>query len=125
MKSRRLPDGEFEIMKAIWHAKEPITSVELTKILKSTLPERDWKQQTVMTMLTRLESKGFIRSEKNGKERHYFVVITEAEYIRIEEESFRKKFSGTSLPALVKTLCESDGISQEDIDELKDFINKL
>jgi len=99
MKSRRLPDGEFEIMKAIWHAKEPITSVELTKILKSTLPERDWKQQTVMTMLTRLESKGFIRSEKNGKERHYFVVITEAEYIRIEEESFRKKFSGTSLPS--------------------------
>ena len=125
MNIKKLPDGEFEIMKAIWHSDEPITSVELTKLLKHTLPERDWKQQTIMTMLVRLESKGFLRSEKNGKERQYYIVIGEAEYIRIEEDSFRKKFSGATLPSLVKTLCESDDITEEDIKELKDFINSL
>ena len=63
---KKLPDAEFEIMKAIWHIEQPVTSPALTVVLSRDLPDRDWKQQTVMTMLGRLEKKGFLRSEKNG-----------------------------------------------------------
>ena len=48
---RKLPDAEFEIMRAIWQCHEPVTSPILTEKLRITLPEKDWKQQTVMTML--------------------------------------------------------------------------
>ena len=68
---KKLPDAEFEIMRAIWRCSEPVTSPILTEKLRLTLPEKDWKQQTVMTMLVRLEKKAFLRSEKNGKERYY------------------------------------------------------
>ena len=67
---KKLPDAEFEIMRAIWRCSEPVTSPILTEKLRLALPEKDWKQQTVMTMLVRLEKKAFLRSEKNGKERY-------------------------------------------------------
>lgn len=122
---KKLPDAEFEIMKAIWQSEEPVTSPALTEKLRVTLPHKDWKPQTVLTMLVRLEKKGFLRSEKNNKERSYFTVISESEYIKIEQESFRKRFSGSSFSGLVKALYDGQSVSAEDINELKDWINKM
>ena len=84
MSMKKLPDAEFEIMKAIWHSDEPVTSPVLTEKLRFLLPEKEWKAQTVLTMLVRLEKKGFLRSEKNSKERSYYTVISEDDYLKID-----------------------------------------
>ncbi len=122
---KKLPDSEFEIMKAVWHSDEPVTSPMLTEKLRLDLPEKDWKQQTVLTMLVRLEGKGFLRSDKAGKERNYYAVVSESEYLRVEAESFRKRFSGGRIGSLVKALYDDNDLSDEDISELKDWVNKL
>lgn len=122
---KKLPDAEFEIMKAIWQSEEPVTSPVLTELLGKTLPEKDWKPQTVLTMLVRLEKKGFLRSEKNGRERSYFTLISEKEYIRIEQESFRKRFSSGTFSGLVKALYDGEQVSAEELDELRDWINNM
>ena len=125
MSIKKIPDAEFEIMRAVWHSEEPVTSPQLTEKLRYELPEKDWKQQTVLTMLVRLERKGFLRSEKSGKERNYYAEISEEEYMKIEAESFKKRFNGGKLGGLVKALYSDESISDEDISELKDWINKL
>lgn len=125
MPLKKLPDAEFEIMKAIWHTEEPVTSPALTEQLRLALPEKDWKQQTVLTMLVRLEKKGFLRSEKNNKERSYFTVVSEQEYLKIEKESFRKRFAGGSFSGLVKALYDGERISDDEIQELKEWIEKM
>ena len=125
MTVKKLPDSEFEIMKAVWHSDEPVTSPMLTEKLRLELPEKDWKQQTVLTMLVRLEGKGFLRSDKAGKERNYYAVVSESEYLRVEAESFRKRFSGGRIGSLVKALYDDNDLSDEDISELKDWVNKL
>lgn len=125
MTVKKLPDSEFEIMKAVWHSDEPVTSPMLTEKLQLELPEKDWKQQTVLTMLVRLEGKGFLRSDKAGKERNYYAVVSESEYLRVEAESFRKRFSGGRIGSLVKALYDDNDLSDEDISELKDWVNKL
>lgn len=125
MSIKKLPDAEFEIMKAIWHSDNPITSSILTEKLKSLLPDKDWKQQTVLTMLVRLEKKGFLKSDKNGKERNYYAVVSEDEYIWIEAENFRKRFNGGKLSGLVKALYNDENLSQDEVDELKAWINKM
>ena len=94
MEQKKLPDAEFEIMKAIWQMQEPVTSAMVTERLRSTLPAKDWKPQTILTMLTRLEQKAFLRSEKHGKEREYYVLIPQQDYLQIEASSFRQRFSG-------------------------------
>lgn len=112
-------------MKAIWHSDNPITSSILTEKLKFLLPDKDWKQQTVLTMLVRLEKKGFLKSDKNGKERNYYAVVSEDEYIWIEAENFRKRFNGGKLSGLVKALYNDENLSQDEVDELKAWINKM
>lgn len=125
MQIKKLPDAEFEIMKAVWHSEEPVTSPQLTEKLRSELPEKDWKPQTVLTMLVRLEKKGFLRSDKAGKERNYYALVTESDYLQVEADSFRRRFNNGKLSGLVKALYSDDSISDEDISELKDWINKL
>lgn len=125
MSIKKLPDAEFEIMKAIWHSDNPITSSILTEKLKFLLPDKDWKQQIVLTMLVRLEKKGFLKSDKNGKERNYYAVVSEDEYIWIEAENFRKRFNGGKLSGLVKALYNDENLSQDEVDELKAWINKM
>lgn len=125
MQIKKLPDGEFEIMKAVWQSEEPVTSPLLTEKLKHILSEKDWKQQTVMTMLVRLEKKGFLRSEKNGKERSYYSIVSEAEYMEVEAQNFRNKFSGGSFSGLVKALNGGEKISKQDIEELQKWLDKM
>lgn len=124
-KYKKLPDGEFEIMKAVWQSEEPVTSPQLTEKLKRLLPERDWKQQTVMTMMVRLEKKGFLRSEKNGKDRLYFSLCSEEEYMRVESESFRGRFKDSSFSGLVKALSGGEKMSEADIDELQRWLDNM
>ena len=125
MTVKKLPDSEFEIMKAVWHSDEPVTSPMLTEKLRLDLPEKDWKQQTVLTMLVRLEGKGFLRSDKAGKERNYYAVVSESEYLQVEAESFRRRFSGGKAGSLVKALYGGSELTDEDIIELKDWVSKL
>jgi len=122
---KKLPDAEFEIMKSVWQSEEPVTSPVLTEKLKHTHPDKDRKPQTVMTMLVRLEKKGFLRSEKNGKERLYYSNISEKEYMEVEAQSFRGKFSGDSFSGLVKALSGGEKISEEDIEELQNWLNNM
>lgn len=124
-KYKKLPDGEFEIMKAVWQSEEPVTSPLLTEKLKKLLPKRDWKQQTVMTMMVRLEKKGFLRSEKNGKDRLYFSLCSENEYMRVESESFRGRFKDSSFSGLVKALSGGEKMSEADIDELQRWLDNM
>lgn len=125
MSIKKLPDAEFEIMKAIWYSEEPITSPELTEKLKRSLPDKDYKPQTVLTMLTRLEKKGFLRSEKDKKERSYYSLVSEREYLAVEQESFRKRFAGKSFSGLVKALYDGESVSEEELNELRTWIDNI
>ena len=124
MDNRKLPDAEFEIMKAIWQMEEPVTSSQLTERLRTTLPRKDWKPQTILTMLTRLEQKGFLRSEKCGRARAYYVLIPQDDYLQIEAASFRRRFSGGRFTGLVKALCDTDDLTEADIADLQRWLNE-
>lgn len=124
MPLKKLPDAEFEIMKAVWNSDEPVTSAALTEKLRHTLPQKDWKSQTVLTMLTRLEKKGFLRSEKTGKERYYYTLISSEEYLNIEAQSFRSRFDASSLGGLVKALYNGGNLNNADIEELKQWLEE-
>lgn len=124
MEQKKLPDAEFEIMKAIWQMQEPVTSGMVTEQLRLTVPPREWKPQTILTMLTRLEQKGFLRSEKHGRERAYYVLIPQADYLQIEASSFRQRFSGGRFTGLVKALCDTDDLTAADIEDLQRWLEE-
>lgn len=122
---KKLPDAEFEIMKAIWHTEEPVTAPMLTELLRRRLPQKDWKPQTVGTMLTRLEKKGFLRSEKTGKERSYYSLLSERDYLSVEQDAFRQRFAGRSFSGMVKALYDNGGVTEQDLRELREWLSSV
>ena len=118
--SKRLPDAEFTVMKAIWSLNSPITTNEIT----NKLADKSWKPQSLLTVLKRLSDKGFLNIIKEGKQHQYKVLITEDEYLEIETGSFLKRYAGNSIGALVKTLYSEGELTQNDIDELRDILDQ-
>jgi len=118
---KKLPDAEFEIMKIIWQSAPPIS----TNQIKAQLGEDNrWKPQTILTLLVRLIERGFLSSEKHGKERTYIPLIAEEDYLQVETENFIKKYHKNSLTGLVNTLYKGDNLSESDISDLKKLLSE-
>lgn len=117
----RLPDAELMIMNIIWHENREITSADIAKILAS---EKDWSITTILTFLSRLVERGFLTMRKDGRVNMYKAAIPEAAYIESESKSFLKRLHGNSLTSLVAALYDGKAISKDDLDELREFIDR-
>ena len=118
---KRLPDGEFTILKVIWQLPNPTTSAQIMEKLGE---DNHWKPQTLLTVLARLTEKGFLESVRKGRERQYTAIISEDEYLEVETSDFLKRYSGHSMGGLVKTLFSSNSLSDNELDELRSLLNQ-
>lgn len=118
---KRLPDGEFTILKVIWQLPNPTTSVQIMEKLGE---DNHWKPQTLLTVLARLTEKGFLESVRKGRERQYTAIISEDEYLEVETSDFLKRYSGHSMGGLVKTLFSSNSLSDNELDELRSLLDQ-
>ena len=117
-KMKKLPDAEFEIMKVVWSYESPITTPEIMKQLGF---EKEWKIQTVVSFMHRLTEKGFLRSEKHGKERTYFPLVEKEDYLKFETGNFLRQFHDNSFLNLVTTLYNDKALTDSDINELLEW----
>ena len=118
---KRLPDGEFTILKVIWQLPNPTTSAQIMEKLGE---DNHWKPQTLLTVLARLTEKGFLESVRKGRERQYTAIISEDEYLEVETSDFMKRYSGHSMVGLVKTLFSSNSLSDNELDELRSLLDQ-
>ena len=118
---KRLPDTEFELMRIVWQHEPPVTT---TRIIQSLGDAVNWKPQTVLTMLVRLIEKGFLDSQRVGKERNYTPVISEGQYMSVETGEFMQRYRGNSLGSLVKTMYDGKELTPEEVAELKKWLRE-
>ncbi|MBZ2115537.1 BlaI/MecI/CopY family transcriptional regulator [Streptococcus gordonii] len=118
---KRLPDGEFTILKVIWQLPNPTTSAQIMEKLGE---DNHWKPQTLLTVLARLTEKGFLESVRKGRERQYTAIISEDEYLEVETSDFLKRYSGHSMGGLVKTLFSSNSLTDNELDELRSLLDQ-
>ena len=118
---KRLPDAEFELMRIIWHSEPRITTARIMDALGDS---SNWKPQTVLTMLTRLIEKGFLTSERIGRQRNYTARINEADYMRVETGGFMSRYRGNSIGSLVKTMYDGKDLTEKDIAELRQWLKE-
>ena len=115
MKSISIGDAELEIMKVIWRAKEPITSLDIGKAVEN----KDWKKTTIATFLARLVEKGALAAEKQGKLYYYTPLITEKEYKRSQTKKLISSLYDGSVRDFAVSFFKEQKLSEEDIKELK------
>lgn len=117
---RRLPDAELEVMQAIWACTPPVGRAEMDGILQDSHP---MALTTLLTVLTRLSEKGFIRIEKVGRSSRYIPLVTREEYLAAQSRRFFDKLCGGSLSTFATALCNS-GLTKEEISELRDLLDR-
>lgn len=115
MKNISIGDAELEIMKVIWKAKGPVTSLDIGKEVES----KGWKKTTIATFLTRLAEKGAIAGEKQGKLYYYTPLITEKEYRKSQTKNLIKTLYNGSVRDFAVSFFEEQKLSDDDIKELK------
>ena len=108
-----LSDSEWKLMNHLW-ARSPQTITELTAVLRA---ETGWSKNTIITMLSRLETKGAVRYEPGGRARRYFPSVQREDAALAETESFLSKVYGGSL-------VESRALSEEDLAELAAILER-
>lgn len=118
---KRLPDAELEIMKELWAAGEPLTRPQL----EQRLARKSWTSTTLLALLARLESKGFVSRQKQGKGYLYAAAVTRQEYLPVESRSALGRMFDGSARNLVAALAETHALSDTDIDELAAYLEQL
>ena len=117
----RLPGSELEIMLTLWHNETPLTVGEITKILADA---HGWKTATVHVLLDRLEERGFVSCDRSGFRHLFDPIITEEEYRRGEERTMIKRFFGGSAKNMIASLLNTDGLTDEDLEELSALLKQ-
>lgn len=118
-KMRRLPDAELEVMKAIWEHEPPMSTNDVMKVISK---EKNWNISTLLTLLSRLIERGFLSSEKRGRERIYYPIVDHQEYMEYETKNFLQKLHKNSFMSLVNTLYNNNDLSSDDISELSEWL---
>ena len=117
--TKKLPDAEFDVMQAIWEGTPPRnTDYLMEKVGKG----RGWKAPTLISFLVRLEDRGYITSEKQGKERYYTPVADRSMYLRSVTEQFIAQYHGGSFVRMMDALYADKKLTEEDIDELLQWL---
>jgi BlaI family penicillinase repressor len=113
-----LSPAETEILRFVWQL-EPAT---VQRICDALPKDRSIAYATVQTLLRRLERKGYVRHEVQGKA-HLFSAAVKREQViqRTVGDFVERLFGGDPLPLMLHLADQSD-LKAEDLEELKKLI---
>ncbi len=116
----RLPDGELEVMQALWDCEIPASRADIEARLHTSKPIA---ATTLLTFLSRLTDKGYVRAEKSGRSAMYTPLVSREEYLAGQSRRFLDKLCGGKLSVLAAALCDS-GLSRDEIEELRGLLER-
>jgi len=118
---KKISDGELEVMQALWAIDGKATRRDIEEVLGK---DHAMAITTLLTFLSRLAEKGFIKIEKMGNANIYSALVNRHDYLCNESSDFIKKICGGSMSAFASALCDS-GISKEELLELKKYLEEI
>ena len=116
-----LSKGEMDVARVLWALKRATVREVHTALAR----HRSIDFSTVQTYLRRLEAKGYLRATLEGRSRVYSARIKPRTVIReTVDDVVDRLFGGDSMP-LMRHLIENQRISRDDIDQLRELLDRL
>ncbi|MBM2659150.1 mecC-type methicillin resistance repressor MecI [Staphylococcus pseudoxylosus] len=112
--------SEWEIMNTIWN-KKLISANEVIEIVQQ---HKEWSPKTIRTLINRLYKKKFIDRTNRNKIFEYFPIVEEKNMKYKTSKVFLDKVYEGGLNSLVLNFVENEELSEEEIEELKNILNK-
>ncbi len=109
-------------MDLIWQ-KQPVSTGDLLEAVNGERAE-PITRSTLQTQLTRLEAKGWLGSDDSGRARVYRSALTEKGGRGKVLAELKQRFFGGSGLSLVRCLVEDGGLTEAEMKELNELIEK-
>jgi BlaI family penicillinase repressor len=119
---QQISESELVLMKIIWNNGGTALYSHIMEELER--DSNEWKKNTVLTLLSRLVEKGFLRTAKIGRRNEYKAVVAESEYQAAQTQNFLDRVYGGNVRGLVSTLLQQDILSEEEMKEIEAFWKK-
>ncbi|MFC1764152.1 BlaI/MecI/CopY family transcriptional regulator [Planctomycetota bacterium] len=115
----KISEAEWQVMKVLWE-KSPLAVNEIVEILSA---RTAWKRETIRTLVNRLEKKGAIQFEKQGRCHLYTPVLNETQSVQAEAQSFVARAGTKVLKPILAAFMEEEDLTPEEIAELRRILS--
>jgi predicted transcriptional regulator len=116
-----ISDAEVEVLQQLW-MEAPLSAQEIIERMEKT---GNAHPKTIKTLINRLLTKGALRFKEENRKYQYFPVVKKTDFYRIKTDSFLNKFFDGELSPLVSFFSSQKKLSDKQIEELKQLIDKL
>ena len=117
--TNRVSDSEKIVLEILWQ-ESPLTSQEVV----ARLSEQGWNEKTVKTFLNRLVKKDILSFKKDGRRYWYSPNVERNEILSEESKGFLSRVFQGDMKALLTTFVENKQLSTDELDYLKDLLDK-
>lgn len=114
-----LSPSEWRVMECLWTG--PKTLMELVRALKDSA---GWAKSTVTTMVRRMEEKGLIDYETEGRAKVFRAALAREDAAAAETDSLLARAFHGSVGLLVSSLVDRSSLTRADINDLYAILNK-
>ncbi len=116
----KVSEAEWQVMNVLWE-QSPLTVKEIVAVLSQ---RTDWHLETIRTLVNRLEKKGAIGYQKQGRRYHYYPLLSQEQCVRQEAESILTRTGPAVLKPLLSAFIEQESLSEAQIEELRQLLDK-
>lgn len=121
---RNLSASEALIMKAIWEAGGVIAFLELMELLR-TKYGKDYSRTSVSTFLLRMADKGYVESQRKGKNAYIRTLKSRDEYAYQQLYHDMEMWYAGKATNIVEVMIKRNDITKEDAEEIRRMLDEL
>lgn len=120
---QQISESELVLMNIIWkNGGSALYACIMEELEKD---HNEWKKNTVLTLLSRLIEKKFLKIRKIGRRNEYMSLVTQQEYQAAQTHCFVNKIYGGNVKGLVSTLLQQDILSADELREIEQFWSQI
>ena len=120
MRDTNLATSEWYVLDCLWgHA--PQTVMELVAVLGGKV---GWAKSTTITTLRRMEDKGLIRAEVQGRGKRYYPCVDRQSCTKAETRSFLDRVYQGSVGLMVSAMAQEKALTREEINALYEILRQ-
>ena len=117
----KLSDREWTVLNALWETGGAELGVLVAKLYENT----GWSRNTVLTYLTRMETKGLVQIDKETYPHIYRATLDRESCQRQERQSFLHRVYSGSTGDLIAAFLKEKPISQEERERLRKILDDM
>lgn len=119
MEKTSLSPSEWRVMEVLWTRPRP-----LMELVRELAQSAGWAKSTVTTMVRRMEEKGLVTYDQEGRTKVFRPAVAREDVVAAETESLLQRAYHGSVGLLVNALAERESLSKADIEELYAVLRK-